>query len=981
MRVQQTPSLELFYPEGQEAAVEPIRERLEQCFAAIDPLLKVPRGATPARVILHRGEQNNAYVSPSAMGRPPFMVLPLHEGIEWFNLVNLGLVDVGHISCHEAIHYATFLQYTGPWRTVHDFFGDVLSPQVFLDSWLHEGMATYYESRLAGPIGRPQSLLWRGLFESFVAGRGGRLQPGDLSVGQRELAGVGGHYLVGMHFVEYLANTYGEDKLWELIARQGRALWVPFFVSMRFHAVYGKTLGVLFDEWAGVVARQPMPPPVQPKTIRVPNLGFSARLASCPAQGLLATVHSGPDDVPRLSLFGSNGEPRWSRRLIDILPPRRSLSLGPQTVSGLSFTADCRWLYWIGADAAADTSYQTSLWQTDVATGTPQPPLYLPRAVGGSVDPAGKRYAYVALEGGSASLKVRDLQTGATWDAPAVPGATSLGGVGFSGDGQRLGFSARTAQGFNLYEFSDVGGVGELRTVTADDKGNYGYARAGGEDAPILTIGGGDSVGESGRRRPVIRWIYPDGSTRTAAVSYAALDAKPGKGGEVVYLDLEGVSWSVSLAQPAKSFLPAVSPALPAKALLSATPTSLKDLSAQPPDRQPAKPADPNDLSASPTDLLQTNAKPISLPYRATKYALYPTLRFPYFRTLLRTNTAGRPLEGYEWGAYFKGQDSLGYHTYGIDLSYSSLFGMPSIGLTYLNATQAPWSLLGAASLRTERHTLNWALTAAASRPWYTSSVLFGLQALRRDVNPLHAPPTEVLQMLGPLMRLSYQATESTAYAGVLRGLSTGLQAAVYPAALSSTDDLFDLGLGVAGAVPLPFSKRHSLRAALRGRQLFGDRVGRLQLGGPTSGTQVAYQTPLGVLEARPNSTLDRFGGQLGLAESQRGFEDAVWLGSRVALGQVAYHYPLIIDIGWMSVLNVLPSLFIQQVDLELWGSTSTSQAGTVAPIRSHAAGLSASLRTLWGSTTSLQLSYQIGVRQPDVGGAASLHHLITLSP
>src|SRR5678816_86561 len=59
----------------------------------------------------------------------------------------------------------------------------------------------------------------------------------------------GGNYLVGMHFIEWLARRYGADKLWELIDVQGRS-WIPVLgVSFRFMWVYGKGPGELVDEW------------------------------------------------------------------------------------------------------------------------------------------------------------------------------------------------------------------------------------------------------------------------------------------------------------------------------------------------------------------------------------------------------------------------------------------------------------------------------------------------------------------------------------------------------------------------------------------------------------------------------------------------------------------------------------------------------------------------------------------------------------
>jgi hypothetical protein len=39
--------------------------------------------------------------------------------------------------------------------------------------------------------------------------------------------------------IQFLVKTYGEQKLWQLVAKQGRSLIFPFFISNEFRGVYG----------------------------------------------------------------------------------------------------------------------------------------------------------------------------------------------------------------------------------------------------------------------------------------------------------------------------------------------------------------------------------------------------------------------------------------------------------------------------------------------------------------------------------------------------------------------------------------------------------------------------------------------------------------------------------------------------------------------------------------------------------------------
>jgi hypothetical protein len=80
------------------------------------------------------------------------------------------------------------------------------------------------------------------------------------------------------------------------------------------------------------------------------------------------------------------------------------------------------------------------------------------------------------------------------------------------------------------------------------------------------------------------------------------------------------------------------------------------------------------------------------------------------------------------------------------------------------------------------------------------------------------------------------------------------------------------------------------------------------------------------------------------------------------------YRYPLIIDYGWASFLYLFPSLFIRQIDLEVFGD------GAVTTDRSlhRSAGGAIFLRTLWGGAVPVTIYYQIAQRFDD--GLGVLH-------
>src|SRR5262249_29090551 len=135
----------------------------------------------------------NAYVQPQIGGLPPQMVLAHHFTTEFFNLLELGIDEVDDVSCHEAVHYVQFQEVDELWYYLNLAFGDLLDPNIFLESYFLEGLATYSEGRLDRAPGPPHTPTGRGLFGSGVAWRRGETHPGDLSPAQRELLPFGGN--------------------------------------------------------------------------------------------------------------------------------------------------------------------------------------------------------------------------------------------------------------------------------------------------------------------------------------------------------------------------------------------------------------------------------------------------------------------------------------------------------------------------------------------------------------------------------------------------------------------------------------------------------------------------------------------------------------------------------------------------------------------------------------------------------------------
>ena len=111
-------------------------------------------------------------------------------------------------------------------------------------------------------------------------------------------------------------------------------------------------------------------------------------------------------------------------------------------------------------------------------------------------------------------------------------------------------------------------------------------------------------------------------------------------------------------------------------------------------------------------------------------------------------------------------------------------------------------------------------------------------------------------------------------------------------------------------------------------------------------------------------------------AEPLRGFEDYPFYVDRIGIGSARYRLPIIIDHGWASTLWVLPALFIQQLDIDLFAVAATDgRQGEGAPAWHTAAGGSLALRLgFWLLPITVQ--YQLARRFTD---DQALVHLVQI--
>ena len=581
MRRLETSDMQLYYPEGRQTEAWRFLTRVEGCVQHLRRVAQVHNAVSDQKIVTLLPELalNNAFVFSRIAGYEALAVVPTYNTLDMFTL-EFGLPpDPAVIGCHEITHYVHGEQIAG-WAWFWNFFGQVYTPQIGLDAWFHEGLAVYYETKLQPGTGRLAWPFWRGSFAAGFAGR--RFNGGDLSALNREFHG-GTHYLNGSQFIRFLADRYGEDKLWKLIHVQARSIFFPLWVNLRFWQAYDKTLSTLIDEFADEVATN-LPDRGRPADQRVLRpAGNNARYARAP-DGTEALLASDLDQPAWLAVYGPDGRLRSRRVLEDVLPPRKLSIAAPMLASGLSFSADARSLYFVALDL--DPTYQaTRLYRYDVDAGTLAVINRDLRGSGGLLTPDGRRYVFARADGDHHDLAELDIATGAVRVIAREPHGAFIANPRVSPDGTRIVATRFDGQRFRV------------AVIDARDGRLLSTLRTGDDPVHDALVGGRlprrvprGSAGDAGFQ------VYDCDldSGRIAKLTNApflAFQPNAADGRTLRFLNREGWRWTLDeIALPPRAAPVAPPPPPPAAPIVAEAPAPSAPETPQTPAEAPAPP-------------------------------------------------------------------------------------------------------------------------------------------------------------------------------------------------------------------------------------------------------------------------------------------------------------------------------------------------------------------------------------------------------
>ncbi len=900
MRRMDTELLTVYYPAHRQAEAQQFAAKLEACSAEISKhrISDAKRGKIP--VIMPEVEFNNAYVSMGSGGNPAHMLVPTFFTADLFS--QLGMPpDPSFISCHEAVHFIQAAEISGVPSYLNLILGHTYTPQIGLDFWFWEGLATYYESRLNPGVGRMASPYWH---QTLAAGFAGKdITSSALHTGNRQIP-YGGQYLVGSHFIGFLAETYGEKKLWEIIDRQSDTIFVPFGVNIRFRNTYGKSLHDLIGEFSEHIKKTypERSRNTDQRTIR--NAGNSAQWAVAP-NGIQAQITRSRDTHEQLTVLSADGRLLYERAFPDVLPPRK-LILSNQ-YSGLSFTADSKHLYFT-AITQGKTAEHTVLVHLNLQTLEFNIAADNLRGAGGDITPDGKRYIFPRADGNHHDLAFFDLKTRKIGILHTMPSQNFIVSPRVSPDGKTIVATVMQGPNSNIWLFSATTGQ-KLAEITNSTKTSKTAKPQVHRDPTWLDNNTLLISSEIDGRFQIVRHdLNTHQNTQISDAPYLAVQPFAIDANTIGFLNRDGWKWTIDTL-----------PVTGSKFVEQPAPT-------------PNETQQPQQLETLETPQLNVLK---DKPYSQFDGVFIPRLHVPSF-TWAETYK--------QLGLEIGGLDTLGFHSWSIGFGYEFVNSLPSFNVQYVNTQLAPWYLYFNASqdwvfnsyivkqdpkddpelfpeqiYRLDRRDRQF--SANAFRQFYDIPLTFtilGTELYRPESSSFDS---DRRKFLGAKANAQYAAARGSAYGGAQNLFALDLTAAAYPSQVGSDFSLGDLRAETTINLPLPFSNRHRLRINGRARSLLGtpDNVNLLRVGGIQPAAVLADNTRrhLELLsDVLPNG--------FGFSENLRGYEDYGFATNQLFAAEADYRYPFIIDAGTASTLGILPSIFLRQLNFELFANAAT---------------------------------------------------------
>jgi hypothetical protein len=443
------------YVAGMDTLARHAADRAERAYALLARELPHAPAGRIDLTLADNVDFSNGYATPLPSNR---IVVYTHAPVD---LPELSLYTdwVELIVLHELTHIFQLDTSEGIWRSLRSVLGrnPGLFPELYSPSWVKEGIAVYYESRLT-PGGRLRGTQHEMALRTAMLE--GRFFSIDRASSRPVLWPAGNAaYIYGAHFIDFLARRYGQDRVPAYVERAARQI-EPYLQDRPAKQAFGVSFTSGWRTWEDSLRIRYR---AQADSIRARGITQPEILTS---EGNDAAFPRFAPDGRAIAYAASTGRDEPSLRLL--LPDGAVRRVSPRTTLGpAAWSPDGRELYFSQLDYVDPYRVYSGLYRTPSSGGDPRRIGDVERIWDTDVDRDGARAVGVMDAGGTNVLALVDLATGRaralTRPAPDVQWSLPR----WSPRGDRIAVARWSAGGF--YDIVLVDTLGAVvRTLTRD---------------------------------------------------------------------------------------------------------------------------------------------------------------------------------------------------------------------------------------------------------------------------------------------------------------------------------------------------------------------------------------------------------------------------------------------------------------------------------------------------------------------------------
>lgn len=452
-----TPHFKVHFPEKNEATARSVAAYAEEAYEIVGAKFKWhPHGKTNIVITDHHDEANGLasvlpykYLNIRVTSPDPAQSLHLYDN--WLRTLVM----------HEYTHIIHLDQYGGVVTPLRYMFGSMVSLNGTTPGWVREGIATVQESQHTDG-GRGKSAY------SDMILRAAILQNQFPKIDQVSgpgwaWPGAEGQYIYGVKFLQYLRDTYGEDKLMEFNMRMSKTI-MPFSVNIQAKRVWKKSFYTLWKEWQASLKPRVAQVADELKAKGLTELAPVTKLGKDVSITALAYSPDGKFVAYSMSSPHENA----TIKLLDLETGRHETLVKKFPATQLSFSPDGSTLYFSATSLHKRYYLYRDLFSVDLATKKRSKLTGGLRAQDPDVGPDGKSVVMTTNDDGTKQLVVFDTESRKLTTLPiTAPQYTHYAHPRWSPDGKMIAVSVWREGSRDIYIYDAKGKL--LQQLTDDD--------------------------------------------------------------------------------------------------------------------------------------------------------------------------------------------------------------------------------------------------------------------------------------------------------------------------------------------------------------------------------------------------------------------------------------------------------------------------------------------------------------------------------